>query len=178
MPSKIKQKPQFIHRDYKDNFNAKTPKWYQKLPFGGFFSVMMGGSRTISEASKTYQSYSEGKSCKKIATGLFQTTLGIAALGCSIFVRPLGFLVTSCADLAQNCFKFRKACHKKDVTEIREAKWQILNYFGMFLSARSGGKGGRAILRHMQRQAVRSSAQEEQKALESEIKKYLPKPAE
>lgn len=157
---KVKE-PDYFHRDYKNDLKIddlkKAPKTVNQglrvakaaLPFialykpaGTALSVVMGGCRAISNASQTYQAYSEGKGRLKIAGELLHTTIAVVSVGCAFFALPLGMLVTSCHDLAMNCIQLHQAWHEKDPAKAREmareAGLQILTnavYLGLFFTA-------------------------------------------
>jgi len=150
---KVKE-PEYFYREYKNDLSEEGSKDAGKIkqgiriaqaalpfvalyrPVGSALSLIMGGSRTISNASKTFHSFSDGNDRTKIACEMLETTVGIVSLTCTFFALPLGMLVTTCHDLAMNCIHLHQAWKENDSTKAIEAGLHILNnaiYLGLFI---------------------------------------------
>ncbi len=154
---KVKE-PHYFHREYQNDLfrenseansainqgvrivQAALPFLAIYKPAGSVLTVLLGGCRTISNASQAVHSILEGENQIKVGCQILQTAVGIVSLGCVFFAHPLGMLVTTCHDLGINCIQMHQAWIDDNSKNAREAGIQILNnsiYLGLFFSGSS-----------------------------------------
>lgn len=152
---KFLEQPSFYHRQYENDFGNKDV--HEKgffnqalrvtqvaLPFLSLYkpisqplTIVLGAARTVSCVSQLIEAIKKGERTK-IAFAMLQTALTVASLACTIFVHPLGMLISTGHDLMLNIIQLIEAIQKEDYKKALEVGAQILNnclYLALFFTS-------------------------------------------